>query len=125
MELLRNAGPSGYLVALLGLGGVVMLALTFAMLMASRARQALLFAGLVLGFGSAALLVGFAGRIAGRKEVFRAIAHVAADQREQLLALGFEEANAALTLGAGFGVPLLTLGAAAMALQFARAGGRR
>jgi hypothetical protein len=125
MELLRNAGPPGYLVVLLGLGGLVMLVLTAAMVSASKPRQALLFAGLMMAFGSSALLVGIAGRTLGRMSVFRAVANVAPDDRETILAMGFEEANASLTLGAGAGLPLLALGAAAMALQLSRAGGAR
>ncbi|MCC6336248.1 MAG: hypothetical protein IT380_19950 [Myxococcales bacterium] len=125
MELIRNAGLPGILVVLLGLGGVVMLALTAAMVAGSKPRQALVFAGLMMAFGSAALLVGAAGRTSGRINTFMAVAHAKANQRERLIELGFEEANASIYLGAGFGLPLLLLGAAATALQLTRGGGQR
>lgn len=125
MELLRNAGPPGYLALFLGFGGVVMVMLAFVFVAVAKAKQALLFAGLAMAFGSSALLVGAAGRTWGRMEVFRAVAMAAPEYREQLIAQGFEEANAALTLGAGAGLPLLVLGAAVMALTFSRAGGPR
>ncbi|MEW5742507.1 MAG: hypothetical protein AB1938_26555 [Myxococcota bacterium] len=125
MELIRNAGPPGLLVIALGLGGVVMLVLTGAMVAASRAQRTLLFAGLVMAFGSAALLVGAAGRTSGRMNTFNAVAYADPSQRDELIARGFEEANASLYLGAGFGLPLLLLGAATTALQLSRGGGRQ
>lgn len=125
MELIRNAGPPGLFALLLGFGGLVMLVLTGAMLGASKARQALLFAGLAMAFGSSALLVGATGRVWGRMQVFRAVAYASPDQKEQLLALGFEEANASVVLGGGAGLPLLLLGGAAMGLTLARRGGAR
>lgn len=123
MELIRNAGPPGLFVVFLGLGGVVMLVLAGAMLGARKAKQTLLFAGLAMAFGASALLVGATGRVWGRMQAFRAVAYAAADQREQLLAQGFEEANASLVLGGGAGFPLLLLGAAAVGVAFSRRGG--
>lgn len=125
MELMRNAGAAGYLAVLLGLGGLTMLVVAGAMVGAAKAKPALLFAGLAMAFGSSALLVGATGRVLGRMTTFRAIANVAPDQREQLMAMGFEEANASLVLGAGLGLPLLLLGGAAMGVTFARRGGAR
>lgn len=125
-ELIEFAGAKAYVLLLLGMaGGVVGLA-AVGLAAATRAlRPALMLSGLSLAIGTAALVLGFWGRSSDRQLVFRAVAHVAPEDRAAILAGGNQEAQASLTLGGIVAGPLMLLSAAAIGAAFARSGGAR
>lgn len=122
-ELLEFSGPTGYLVLMLGMFGVLpgLGALGLAGLTRGF-RPALLLAGVTLGLGVGALLMGFIGRTASLKGSYRAVAHASPVDRSTILAAARSEAEASATLGLGAGIPLLLLAGCAMGAAFARTG---
>jgi hypothetical protein len=116
-ELLRNAGPLGFLiVAAGGLVVTVSLATIAAALSPRTVRATLALAVVALGLGASTLLLGVVGSILERRATFRAAENVVQAQRDRLIAKGLEEASANLALGSMFGVPGLIVGAVALAV---------
>lgn len=123
LKLFEFSGATGYLLAMLGMFGLVPAVGALGLAALTRSfRSALMLAGLTLGIGLAALLVGLAGRTSDLKGSFNAVAHAAPDDRLTILAGARQEAEASATLGMLVGVPLLLLSVGAMGAAFARTG---
>lgn len=103
-----------------GLGLLCAVAVVGLSLSRTTVRAALGLSGGVVGFGLAAVLLGAAGRFSGERQVLRALAYAAPDQREELARAGNGEVARAMTLGAVGGLPLLVVGIAAMVVLFPR-----
>ena len=122
-ELLMFTGPKGYLLLLIGgmgaasaLGALGLAALTRSF------RPAMLLAGVTLGLGCSAMLLGLIGRTSDLKSSYRAVSHVNPADRETILEVSKSEAKANVTLGTYVALPLVLLALGAMGLGFARTG---
>lgn len=125
-ELIEFTGAKGYLLLLIGVGGVLPALGALGLAAFTRAfRPALMLACLTLGLGVTAMLLGVTGRMMEVQGSFRAVAYANPADRATILAGSKQEAQANVTLGALVAVPLLLLSAGALGAAFARTGGAR
>jgi hypothetical protein len=120
MELVREAGMSGWLVVMLALFGVLLGVIGLAMARA-RPRDAVMLATLALGLGVVSIVTGLWGRSSGLASTLQAVAHVNPADRATILAAGRSESGSNLVLGGGAGLVLSVLGAAGLAVAFSGA----
>jgi hypothetical protein len=125
-ELIEFSGATGYLLLLMGVSGVMLALGAVGLAAFTRAfRPALMLAGLTLGIGVTALLLGFGARTRDMQTTYRAVAHANPADRATILAGSRHEAQANVTLGAMVSLPLLLLSFGAIGAAFGRTGGAR
>ncbi len=117
MELIQEAGFSGWLVVGFGAFGVLLGVAALALARA-RPRDAVMLATLTLGLGVTSMEVGLWGRSAGVSGTMRAVAHVNPADRATILAAGRGESGSNLVLGGGAFAVLGLLGAVGLGLSF-------
>lgn len=123
IELLQFTGPKGYLLLLLGGLGAASAVGSLALAGLSRNfRPSLMLAGLTLGLGVSAMLMGVIGRSNDVRSMYSAVAHVNPADRQMILEGGKREAQANVTLGTMVSLPLVLLALGAIGLSFARTG---
>ena len=116
-------GAKGYLLLLIGVMGAASALGALGLAGVTRSfRPAMLLAGVTLGLGCSAMLLGLIGRTSDLKSAYRAVAHVNPADRETILQASRSEAKANVTLGMYVSLPLVLLALGAMGLGFARTG---
>ena len=117
-ELFLDAGPGGYLTALVGALGLAFAAAAAA----SSPRRALVLAGVVLACGASALVIGATTSLSERKAFLQASAHVNPADRATILAAGEQASSAGSRLGLWCGLPVLAMGLGLTWRQFSKTG---
>ncbi len=122
IELLQFTGPRGFLLLLIGGLGAASSLGALALAGTSRFQSALLLAGVTLGLGCSAMLLGAIGKTKDMQSTYRAVAYASPADRETILQGSRHEAQANVTLGTYVFLPLVLLALGAIGLSFARTG---
>lgn len=120
-ELLEFTGPKGIVLLFLGgAGGLVAVASLVLATFTWTFRPALAMAGISIGFGGVAFLLGLSWRSLDRYETLGALGHVAAADRPMVLEAVLRESEANVTLGAMMAIPLVLIACGTIGASFAR-----
>lgn len=121
MELIQDAGVTGWLIVHLALFGAVLGIIGLA-LARTQPRDAIILSTLALGLGVVSVIIGVCGWSATISTGTIPMMTATSPAPVELLLAGlYSEASASVTLGGGAGLALSVLGAAGLAFAFSGA----